>query len=162
MKTRILKMMMDEGVGSNPCCVECRGKETPLSNALSPWIVSKKHISNNGVLFVGKVARGDSLGEEIAPSLEDVVSFGTDFIKESPWAYWVYTRAIVEAVYKDLKTGLKHVSFTNMVKCNNESTPDTSSYDAKVCCIRKNRFIWKEIEILKPLSRSFLYPHGLR
>lgn len=155
MKASILKMMMDEGVGSNPCCVECREKEKSLSNAFSPWVVCKKQPSNNSVLFIGEIALGNGLGEEIAPSLEDVVPFGTDFIKESPWAYWAYTRAIVEAVYKELEIGLKHISFTNMIKCNNESTPDTSSSAAKVCCIRINRFIWKEIEVLKPRVAVF-------
>ena len=155
MKENIIKMMLNEQVGSNPCCVECRKEETGLSNALTPWIVCKEACSSSSVLFVGKVARGDCLGEEIAPMLEDVVPFGTDFIKESSWAYWAYTRSIVEAVYGDIETGLKHISFSNMIKCNNKSVPDTSSYNSKVKCIRVNRFIWKEIEVLKPRVAIF-------
>lgn len=155
MKTNILKMMINEGVGANPCCVECRENEGKLSNALSPWIVCEEQYNNDNILFVGKIARGDSLGEEIAQSLEDVIPFGTDFIKECSWAYWSYTRSIIETVYNDLETGLRHISFTNMIKCNNESTPDTSSYNAKVCCLRNNKFIWKEIELLKPRIAVF-------
>lgn len=148
-------MMVKESVGSKPSCVECRNHEKNLSNALSPWLVCDEQAKSESIIFVGKTARGDCIGEEIAPLLEDVVPFGTDFIKKSSWAYWSYTRSIIENVFGDLETGLKNISFTNMIKCNNESTPDTSSYDAKVCCLRKNRFIWKEFDILTPRLAVF-------
>jgi hypothetical protein len=150
LKNKILQMMIAEKVGSNANCVQCRDSEEFLTHALSPWVICNKEKSSQSILFVGKIARGDYLGEEISDALENVVPFGTDFIKKSSWAYWAYTRAIIESVYGDLETGLKYISFSNMVKCNNESTPDTSSHAAKDQCIRKNQFIWKEIEILKP------------
>ncbi len=150
MKDPVLTMMLDEKVGENPLCINCRSRTNGLTHALTPWIVRKKETSSQSILFVGKVARGDQLGEMISESLEDVIPFGSDFIKKSAWPYWAYTRAIIESVYGDIETGLQHISFSNMVKCNNKSTPDTSSNESKDHCIRKNQFIWKEIEALKP------------
>jgi len=150
MKDAILTMMLDEKVGENPLCINCRSRTNGLTHALTPWVVHKKGLSPQSILFVGKVARGDQLGEMISESLENVIPFGSDFIKKSAWPYWSYTRSIIESVYGDIETGLQHISFSNMVKCNNKSTPDTSSHESKDHCIRKNRFIWKEIETLKP------------
>jgi len=36
------------------------------------------------------------------------------------------------------------------VKCNNESTADTTTYFTKTSCIDSNQFIWKEIESQHP------------
>ena len=157
-KTSILKMMIEIGMGSNMLCTQCRSATNLRTNALGPWVTCQAPFRAGSVLFVGKVARGDCLGEEIADHLEDVTSFGESFIAESSWAYWSYTRAIIERVYGDLTTGIRHVSFTNIVKCNNETLQDTVDGTAKDFCIGKNRFIWKEVELIRPRLVIF-YTH---
>lgn len=42
------------------------------------------------------------------------------------------------------------MSFTNIVKCNNASTLDTTQDRTKEYCIAENRFIWREIDLLRP------------
>lgn len=138
------------GSNSNELCKQCRLASNHVTNAIGPYLVSNADVDNQSIVFVGKVARGDNFGVEIADRLEDVSSFGVNAVAQSPWPYYSYTRAIIERVYGDLTTGIPHVSFTNMVKCNNETTQDTSGHASKEFCIRKNQFIWKEIEVIKP------------
>ncbi len=152
MKTSLHQMMIDARMGSNSndLCKQCRRASNHVTNALGPYLVCDAEFSANSILFIGKVARGDCLGPEIADQLEDVTAFGAASIAERSWPYYAYTRAIIERVYGDLATGIRHVSFTNMVKCNNETTPDTSDRTSKEFCIAKNRFIWREIEVIRP------------
>jgi len=152
MKTAIHQMMIDARMGSNSndLCKQCRWASNHVTNALGPYLVCDAEFSSISIMFVGKVARGDCLGPEIADQLEDVTLFGASSIAERSWPYYAYTRAIIECVYGDLATGIRHVSFTNMVKCNNETTPDTSDRTSKEFCIARNRFIWREIELIKP------------
>jgi hypothetical protein len=154
----VIQTLIDSETGSNTICQECRRIEAHLTHALGPWFVCDPSNGTDSVLFVGKVARGDYLGEEIAPSFEDVQNFGRDFIKTSSWPYWSYTREILIEVFGDLERGLQCSSFTNIVKCNNESTPDTTNQSVKDHCIQKNGFIWKEFEAIKPRVAVF-YTH---
>lgn len=158
MKNKMFEMMIESGMGNNATCEECRSSTNLHTNALGPWLIGDASLSNNRIFFVGKVARGDCLGEEIADHLEDVTPFGESAISEFSWPYWSYTRAIIEQVYGDLNSGLPHVYFTNMVKCNNESCQDSANDKTREMCITKNRFIWKEIELIKPRLVVF-YTH---
>ena len=158
MNTSVIQMMVDARVGSNATCNECRANCGTVTNALGPWVSCDTDNRGESVLFVGKVARGDCIGEQVAPFLEDVGNFGAEYIAKSSWPFWAYTREIIEAVYGDLQHGLRNVSFTNIVKCNNETTADTTSGSAKAFCIRQNRFIWKEIEHIRPRIVVF-YTH---
>ena len=137
-------------MGSNELCQACRRETNVKTNALGAYLICDTAFRNDNILFVGKVARGDSIGTEIGDRLEDVTAFGNDFIRTSGWPFYSYTRAIIESVYGGLDKGLPHVSFTNLVKCNNATTVDSTEYQTKDYCIRQNGFIWKEIEILKP------------
>lgn len=147
--------MIAERMGSNNLCRQCRSLSDIKTNALGPWVACSAECTSKSILFVGKVARGDELGEEIAECLEDVTDFGTPFIAKSSWAYWSYTRNIIENVFGDLDSGLNQVTFTNMIKCNNETLQDTTEGIIKDYCISKNRFIWKEIDLLKPKLAIF-------
>lgn len=158
MKTAILQMMIDAGMGSNAVCVQCRSATSLRTNALGPWIVCEEPFRADSVLFVGKVARGDGLGELVADHLEDVTPFGESYLADSSWPYWAYTKAIIERVYGDLVTGIRRVSFTNMVKCNNETLQDTVNEQTRNFCIANNRFIWKEIDLIRPRLAIF-YTH---
>lgn len=158
MKNEIIKMMVDAGMGNNTICEKCRSVTNLHTNALGPWLVGDASLPGNRILFIGKIARGDCLGEEVADKLEDVTSFGESAISKFSWPYWSYTRAIIEQVYGDLHSGLRHVYFTNMVKCNNESCQDSANEKTREMCIARNRFIWKEIELIKP-RLVILYTH---
>jgi hypothetical protein len=130
-----------------------------ITNPLTPYIISDKITKEiDRVMFIGKAARGDKFGTLIDEMIEDVTEFGEDFFENSSWAYYSYTREIVESYYGDLVKGFNHITFSNMVKCNNETLNDTIPYDAKVCCVDKNRFIWKEVDIVKP-KRIVFYTH---
>lgn len=146
----LIEMFRTCGVGSNTTCQICRRESGVITNALGPWLLAEPVSKLSTVLFVGKVARGDSLGQEVGDYLEDVTEFGSDFIVTSSWPYWSYTRDIIVRTFGSLEAGLPRTSFTNIVKCNNETTLDTTSYTAKVHCISENRFIWREIEFLRP------------
>lgn len=154
MKKKLFEIYKNLKMGSNEICRNCRNLTQIENNALSAWIIQNKQSETN-ILFVGKVARGDQIGELINEKLEDATVMGDELIHESSWAYWSYTREIIKTVYGDLDSGLKNVSFTNIVKCNNNTDEDTTSYIAKQHCISQNKFIWKEIEILRPKKVIF-------
>lgn len=159
MKQILISRFLSDNIGINSFCKECRESGEIITTPLTPYLVpSSNDEPNEKILFVGKVARGDSIGEMVAEKLEDVTSFGEEYLKESSWAFYAYTREILEKYYGSLDIAISHVSFSNMVKCNNESTNDTTPWETKICCIEKNRFIWKEIEILKP-KRIIFYTH---
>lgn len=158
MKNAIHQMMIDAGMGNNPLCKQCRSTSSVVTNALGPWIACDAQLSANSIFFVGKIAIGDSIGKEIADRLEDVTGFGALYLAEDSRAYYQYTREIIERVYGDLAIGIRHVSFTNLIKCNNETTPDTIDDTAKDFCIAKNRFVWREVEVVRPRLVIF-YTH---
>ena len=147
-------MYTDVKMGSNANCKKCRDKSNIETNALSAWLIRDKKYVNN-ILFVGKVARGDILGPIIGKKLEDCTSFGDDAIHNYKWPFWRYSKDIIQNVYGDLQTGLKYISMTNLVKCNNTSTNDSTQNIVRDYCIRKNQFILKEIEILHPTTIIF-------
>jgi hypothetical protein len=150
MKDRLIKMYKRCRMGSNELCQACRRETDVKTNALGAYLICDAAFRNNNILFVGKVARGDSIGNEIAERLEDVTEFGNESIRTRGSPFYSYTRAIIESVYGGLEEGLPRVSFTNLVKCNNETTVDSTQYATKDYCIRQNGFVWKEIELLKP------------
>jgi hypothetical protein len=154
----VVECFVNENVGGNALCIECRRTAGHQTNALGPWVLCAPENARNSILFVGKVARGDSLGTQIGSHLEDVRQFGLDYLTNSSWAYYKYTREIIHNVFGSLESGLPYISFTNLVKCNNESMNDTTAYSSKEFCIRKNRFIWKEISALRPRIVIF-YTH---
>ena len=154
----VIALMIKEGVGSNPLCSECRQRAGHKTAALGPWALSTSDDASKRILFVGKVARGDCLGPKVGPQFEDVRVKGGRLLEQSPWAFYKYTREIITAVFGGYCEAVKHVSFTNLLKCNNESMQDTSEYAARDSCIRRNRFIWKEISLLRPRLAIF-YTH---
>ena len=149
MMNPLVELLKTKGMGSNSICEKCRKESGIFTDALGPWLVADPSHAPT-ILFVGKVAWGEEIGDEIAPYLEDCLDFGNKCIRTKTTAYWSYTRAIVERWCGDLEDGLKRVSFTNIVKCNNETIQDTTSGSARNYCINENGFIWEEIEFLRP------------
>ncbi len=65
-------------------------------------------------------------------------------------AYWNYTKEIANSLYD--KNAWEQIAFTNMVKCNNSDTIDTTTDSMRDLCLPILR---KEIEILKPMNIVF-------
>lgn len=107
------------------------------------------------VVFVGKIARGDGLGQLVSYRLENVAPFGSNSIRSCTWPYWSYTREIMIRVFGSLDQGLKHCGFTNLIKCNNSSMLDTSSETQRHQCIKENRFIAHELNVMRPKAVIF-------
>ena len=159
MKQSIIDKHLYDEIGRNEICLHCKDKNDMFTNPLTPYIISDKlSEEKDRVMFIGKVAIGDSFGTLINEMLEDVTEFGEEFLETSSRAYYSYTKEIVEEYYGGFDKAFKHITFSNMIKCNNETVNDTTPYDAKICCIDKNKFIWKEVDIIKP-RRIIFYTH---
>lgn len=159
MKQSIINMLLLDKIGLNEVCINCKAKNNMVTTPQTPYIISNNStLTKDRIMFIGKVARGDGFGEMIEDNLEDVTSFGEELLSDSAWAYYAYTREIIERYYGDLDKAIEHISFANIMKCNNETTNDSTPWDAKICCIDKNQFIWKEINIIKP-KRIIFYTH---
>lgn len=129
-------------IGKSEICKNCKFNNE-LSKPISIWQVGDNYYnSEHKILFVGKVARGE-LGTQYNNFL-DVTDSANGLYKRS-WAYWSYTRTIVEKIYG--KDGWEQIAFTNMVKCNNSPTVDKSKKCMKENCLH---ILKEEIKILKP------------
>ncbi len=159
MKDQLIKQFVTEQIGENAICKICRTEHGIDTTPLTPYLFpSDDSLPENRIMFIGKTARGDGIGDYIDDTIEDVTKFGNEFIRESSWAFYSYTREIIETYFGDLEEGIKNISFSNMVKCNNSSMTDETTYEAKVCCVDKNQFIWKELNIINP-KRIIFYTH---
>ena len=147
-------------IGENEICSRCREETNICTTPLSPYLISDEVINpNERIMFIGKTARGSDFGEETDIFYEDVTAFGNDFIRTSSWAYYSYTREIIKRYFGSIDAGIKHITYSNLMKCNNESTQDTTPYNAKQYCLNENKFIWKEIGIIQP-KRLIFYSHN--
>lgn len=146
----MVQSLRNLNAGNNAVCQSCRVENPDMGNALGPWFCCDPSKRGDCIAFVGKIARGHELGAPISDRLEDVERFGSAFIKTSTWAYWAYTRAIMEMVFGSIDSALPRTCFTNLVKCNNSTTPDTSTLSQRVSCIEKNQFVLKELEAVSP------------
>lgn len=151
----MIKVLKSLNAGNNATCQACREDNPDIANALGPWFSCAPGSHGNCIAFVGKIARGDDLGALVSDKLEDVEPFGASFIKKSTWPYWTYTRAIMMEVFGSLDSALLHTSFTNLIKCNNSTTSDTSSKSQKDRCLRENQFVLKELEVVSPKAVVF-------
>jgi hypothetical protein len=156
MKEEIFKMYSDLRIGENEVCKSCRSNEEFLTRPLSIYHVGENFSKEKDtILFVGKTA----IGGDDFPCIDNLFSDGTPFgtqnldmmHKDSKMrSFYSYTHDIIEKYYGDYESGKKNIALTNMVKCNDTSTEDLTTYNVKDHCINKIGVIWKEIEILKP------------
>jgi len=157
---KIYEQFKKDKIGENEICNKCRKETNICTTPLSPYLISDEEINlNDRIMFIGKTARGSDFGRETEIFYEDVTAFGHDFIRNSSWAYYSYTREIIKRYFGSIDTGIKFITYTNLMKCNNESTQDTTPYSAKRYCLNENKFIWKEIEIIQP-KRLIFYSHN--
>lgn len=143
-------------IGKNDICLKCKANESLLTLPLSIYYSSENFNNlDNTIMFIGKNAVG-SPGELSVNSLfMDATDFGSESIalKEeysTRRAFYSYTHEIIKTHFGSFDIGKNYVALSNIVKCNNESTQDATSYSMKKCCIDDLAVIWKEVDILKP------------
>lgn len=156
MKEEIFKLYSNLRIGENAVCKSCRSNEEFLTRPLSIYHVGENFSKEKDtILFVGKTAIGGDAFPLIDNLFSDGIPFGTlslDMNHEDSniRAYYSYTYEIISKYFGNYETGKKNTALTNMVKCNDTSTEDLTTYNVKDHCINKLGVIWKEIEILKP------------
>lgn len=147
----------------NDVCGRCDAK---IRHPLLPWIIGQRFAdSRERVLFVGKPHRGLP-GVLLSSGVIDPTEMVAQSLWDISWPYWSYTREIAERLY-GTPDAAAHIAFTNIIKCTNVGAEDetTSATDQTTrlmaqCCISDLKVIWREIELLQPLTLVF-YTYGL-
>lgn len=134
-------------LGANSICAECRKRNKNLSLPVSIWQYGNKfEESRYRVLFVGKNARGNP--GIIKNTYLDSTQRADEIHNSKGWAYWSYTNEIAKSLYDN--DCWEQISFTNLVKCNNSETTDTTTEDMKTNCILRLGVIQSELDIINP------------
>jgi len=156
MKEAIFQMYKNISIGCNEICKKCN-KDGELEIPLSIYFIGEKfYSSEDTVLFVGKTAvGGEGIGEVVDDFFTDSTEFGKQSLDlEEEWstrrAFYSYTNEIIKRYYGSYEVGSQFAALTNIVKCNNGSTTDQTTYEIKQHCINDLKVIWKEVEILRP------------
>ncbi len=146
---QIFDMYEKINIGKSKICQECRKQTPELSIPVSIWQVGDEYYdSEYRTLFVGKVARGVP-GEEYGAFM-DATKRADELFENIKWAYWSYTKAIINNIYTE--KAWEKIAFTNMVKCNNSDSIDTTTAFTRDCCVS---VIKEEIKILRPKNIVF-------
>jgi len=155
-ENEIFALYRELDLWSNPTCRDCRDSVDALVGPIAVWQVGRHfHEDDYRVLFAGKTARGEPCGEAVGDyvdgtSWSDEVIANRNLAGAGRWAYWAYTRAIIESVYGSLEDGWESVAFTNLVKCNASRGIDLSPFVLKRNCLDTMRVFRQEIETIKP------------
>lgn len=154
MEEKLFKMYDDMQLGCSSVCEECHEKTTNLSSPVSFWFVGDNFESENGrVLFVGKNARGEP-GEKRVNYIDSREAVkGANGLWKRSWPYWSYIRTITEEVYGE--NGADYIAYTNIIKCNNSGTTDTTSELVKNNCIRKMQVLGKWARRIKKMGTMY-------
>lgn len=146
---KIFEMYKKTDMGKNDICIKCRKQNLCLSTPVSIWQVGDEYYdSKYKILFVGKVARGTP-GEKCG-NLMDATKRADELYENSGWAYWNYTKTIANSLYGE--NSWEMIAFTNMVKCNNSGTIDTTTSSMRDFCLY---ILKEEIKILQPKNIVF-------
>jgi len=159
---KLIKMYEAKGFGVCDICRKCRddvintGKD-PLWFPMGAFLAGSK-MGNQKIklLIVGKAARGDlGSASEYGYGLKcgrDLYN-GNNAWKSSSWAFWGYTRQIVEMVFGN--SCVENIAITNIIQCNNSLNVDTTRYSTKQHCIEELGAIKEEIRIVNPNTIVF-------
>lgn len=130
-----------------------------LSGPIAIWQVGRKFTSDPyRLMLIGKTARGTIRApDEIELELSrngyiDGTHEADEWIRTYRTAYWRYTSALIERLFSSIDDGWDRVAFTNLVKCNDSMTIDTTSTQIAENCIRGLRVTWRELELLQPFN----------
>ena len=141
----------------NPACSACRAENPSLSLPVGAWFVGIQfeHQSRR-VLFVGKNARGQP-GQTTENFLCEF-SYAREELWTKSWPYWSYTRAISLRLFGN--DSPENIAFTNLIKCNDSDTLDTTTPHTMECCIRRLQIFRKEVAIIRPTHIVFYTGRG--
>ena len=110
-------------MGKHSVCKACQEANVNLTKPVSFWFVGEKYYNSQyRVLFVGKNARG-KVGSLVNDYYNSTLIASS--LWQKSWPYWSYTRAISESLY-GTEDG-DYIAFTNIIKCNNSDTVDTTT-----------------------------------
>ena len=157
-ESAIFKLYRSLDLWTNPVCRQCRSDAAPeLSGPIGVWQVGRKYESDAyRLLLIGKNARGTIFGNVDEQLEEQGFIDGTGFADESiykkRWAFWHYQTSIIERLFGSIDEGWERVACTNLIKCNNSMGIDTTSFETAKHCLDQLGVVWKEIDILKPLT----------
>jgi hypothetical protein len=155
MREAIFEMYQHLQIGRNEICQDCR-KVDDLEFPNSIYYIGEKfHSSEDTIFFVGKTAVSEAPSNEKNDLFIDAMEFGEDSLdlrepKSKQRKFYSYTHEIIERYYGDYNAGKQYVALSNLMKCNNGSTKDTTKTGVKVQCLDNLKVIWREVEILKP------------
>lgn len=146
---KVFRMYEKINIGKSALCQKCREQNADLSQPVSIWQVGDEYFeSEYKILFAGKVARGTP--GEICGDFMDATERADELYQNAGWAYWNYTKTIAERIYNE--NAWEKIAFTNMVKCNNSDTIDTTTDSMRDFCLS---VLKEEIKILKPKNIVF-------
>lgn len=146
---KIFEIYKKINIGKSEICQKCRELNPSLFLPVSIWQVGDKYYdSKYRVLFVGKVAR-DAPGVKCGGFM-DATQRADELYQNVGWAYWNYTKGIANNLYDE--NAWEKIAFTNMVKCNNSFTVDTTTTSMRDFCLH---VIKEEIKALEPKNIVF-------
>lgn len=160
MKDQVFKMYHHISLGENEICYECK-KEGNIEIPLSIYYVGVNLPCHDSIFFIGKTAvGGEGIGPVINSSFTDSTTFGEESLDglerlSGLRAYYSYTHEIIKHYYGSYEKGKRNVALSNIVKCNNTTTNDSTDYRRKDFCIKKLQTIWKEVDLLLPKKIVF-------
>ena len=143
-----------------PLSVECDKCDAKHKKPLLPWQIGDNYPSKQGGIFIaGKPHRGKE-GEpknsiKRNNKILDGRIRGKKLFYESNWAYWSYTKDILNSIYETTENSWNNIAFSNIIKCSSTSGYDKTSRKCAEQCITKNQVIFEEIKLLKPKKIIF-------
>ena len=139
-------------IPNNEICNNC---DSQLKQPLLPWQIGDKYFTKNGGIFIaGKPHRGTP-GTLRDSNIMDGRKRGKELFFEKNWAYWSYTKEILNNLFESNEESWEHITFSNIVKCTSTDSSDKTSEQCAKQCIVENKVIFKEIELLKPRKILF-------
>lgn len=153
-------------LGAHPLCRECSGSVLPLrlGRPVSLYHAGSQYgWGGRRILLVGKNARGD-VGADNGRSFLNATAVADELIDKGEtrahrlYAFWAYTRQIVQACYPNLSfaEAWERVALTNLVKCNEQehspwdSSVDGTPYSVAEHCLAKLQVFRRELDVLQP------------
>ncbi len=139
----------------NDFCSDC---DALHKAPLLPWVVGENYFTPEGRIYIaGKPHRVKSTEDwKLRNSMiSDGRERGYEFFLEKKWAYWRYTRDLLNTVFGSIDEGWKHIAFSNIIKCSSSNKNDNTSRLCAKQCIVKNQVVIKEIELLQPRKIIF-------
>lgn len=134
-------------IPNNKYCEKC---DSFYKEPLLPWVIGEKYYNDENKIFIaGKPHRG-SFGNIRESNVIDARVKGEELFFNEKWPYWNYTKEILNSIYLSPKESWEHIVFSNVVKCSSTDTRDLTTLNCANQCIKNNKVIILEIELLRP------------